>query len=175
MLRLQVSHYVFSCRDFLRYIRRWMHATTFLQRGIFTDCSDSVWRQVTNRCLPLKRLARDSCCCFANICNNLLPFNVASSSWQQSLRSGRATNSCRLERHSKHTMDLFLKLFTERGYTRCPSIGRVPNFQQQSLVAQIGPSYIHVSAIHRRCHFQNYINNYNLRSQRFPFQRPLGW
>ena len=67
---------------------------------------------------------------------------------------------------------LVLKALTKRYYTRCPSIGRVPNFQQQSLVARMGPSYIHVSAVHPRCHFRNNINNYNLRSQRFPCQRP---
>ena len=36
----------------------------------------------------------------------------------------------------------------------------------------MGLSYIHVSVVHPRCHFRNYINNYNLRSQTFPYQRP---
>ena len=67
---------------------------------------------------------------------------------------------------------LALKAFTKIVCTKYVALGRVITFQQQSLVARMGPSYIHVSTVHPRCHFRNYLNNYNLRSQRFPYQRP---
>ena len=122
---------------------------------------------------PCECLRETPAAVFPNICCNALPFIhrgvFLAAVFTKWTKHKTLTN---FERHSIHRLQMLLTLFRGRCFTSSLSIGRMPTYHKQSLAARMGPPYIHVPTVHPRCHFRNYLNNYNLRSQRFPYQHP---